>query len=145
MAHANLYMSWTGVTITPSGGSAIALLEVIDVQFTNSDGLEAWRSDGNKYATLIVDATGEVGATIIGGDCFKLATLPRGAACTIVAILNDAKNKTGSGASTFTLVNAVVQDTPTSGVTNKFAGGSASFMSYSADGSTIPLSIAQAT
>lgn len=145
MPHTNVYMNWTGVTITPVGGSAISLLEVLDVQVMDEDTIEQWQSDGNKFATVLVAASGSRGMTITGGDVFKLAGIPRNTLCTIVAILNDARNSAGSGAITHTLSNAMFASAPRSGTTNKFAGGSVTFIAASTDGSTDPLVITQAT
>jgi hypothetical protein len=144
MAHTNVYMNWTGITVTPASGSAIPLKEIIDVQVTDSEGLEPWQADGHKFPTLLIAATGSRGMTLIGGDIWKLAGIPRNTPCTVVAILNDAYNGVGSGAITHTLSNAVMADTSRSGPTNKFAGGSVTFMAYSPDGTTDPLVIAQA-
>ena len=138
-------MNWTGVTVTPPSGPAINLTEVIDVQVTDQEGLEPWQADGHKFPTVLIAATGARGMVLIGGDIYKLAAIPRNTPCVIVAILNDARNGTGSGSITHTLSNAVIADMPRSGPTNKFAGGSATFMSYSPDGTTDPLQIAQAT
>lgn len=147
MPHTNVYMNWTPVTITPLGGSAITLKEVTDLQDMTSDTLEPWQSDGNKFATVLVAASGSRGCTIVGGDCYKLQTIPRNTPCTIVAVLSDALNPgpSGSGSLTHTWLNAVISDTPISGPSNKYAGGSATFVCFSADGTTDPHSVAQTT
>jgi cyanophycinase-like exopeptidase len=142
----NVYMNWTGVTVSFGvGPTVIALTEITDVQVLDEDGLEMWQSDGNKFATVVVAATGARGMTLTGGDLFKLATMPRNTPCTIVAVLRDAINGTGSGAITHTLVNAVMAGAPRGGATNKFAMGSVTFMAFSPDGSTDPLTLTQAS
>ncbi len=141
----NVYMSWTGVTVTPSGGSTMAISEVTDVQVHDKDHIEPWQADGHKYATRMIAASGERGITITGGDVGKLASIPKNVPCTVVAILNDAVNGVGTGAVTVTLVNAIRGEVPSSGKTSKFAGGSVSFMAFSSDGTADPLSYAAAT
>lgn len=146
MAKSNVFMSWTGVTITPpSPAVAISLTEVTDVQVLDNDGLEMWQADGYKFATLCVAATGQRGVTIHSGDCYKLASLPKGTPCTVVAILKDAANGTGTGAMTITLSNAVLDNVTVNGASNKFATGQANFTAFSPDGTTDPLAIAQAS
>jgi len=140
----NVFMNWTGVTVTPSGGSAITLTEVTDIDLIDSDTLEMWQADGHKFPTLCIAADAKRGMTIHGGDVYKLAALPKNTPCTIVAVLNDAVNKAGVGSMTVTLSNAVVADTSAKGQTNKFAGGQVSFAAFSPDGTTDPLAIAQA-
>lgn len=143
----NVFMNWTGVTVTYGSGSptVITLTEVIDVQAIDQEGLEPWQADGHKFPTVLIAATGNRGVTIIGGDVYKLSSVPRNTPCTVVAVLNDARNGVGTGAMTHTWSNAVIADAPRSGPTNKFAGGSATFATYSSDGTTDPLVVTAAT
>jgi hypothetical protein len=144
MAHTNVFMNWKGVTITPSGGSLVNLTGVMDVQTSNVEGLEPWQADGHLFPTLMIRATAARSVTIMGGDVATMMAVPRGTACTVVAILDDAVNGAGSGALTHTWLNAVVADVPASGPSNKFAGGTITFVCYSSDGTTDPLTVAQA-
>lgn len=138
-------MNWTGVTVSYGAGpTVINLSEVVDIDLMDADIIEEWQADGHKFSTLVVAADAKRGMTIHGGDCYKLAILPKGVPCTIVAILNDAANKILAGAMTVTLINAVLSDVSIKGQTNKFAGGMVTFTAFSSDGTTDPLSIVQA-
>jgi hypothetical protein len=137
-------MNWKSVTTKTAAGSAIPLTQVMDVQEVNSEGLEPWQADGNLYPTLMIRATATRGVTITSGDVAGMKAVPRGVPLTVVAILYDAVNGVGSGALTETWTNAVVADIPASGASNKFAGGSITFICYSTDGSTDPNTSVQA-
>jgi len=139
MARSNVFMSWTGVTVTPAGGPAIAITEVVDVQVLDKDDLEPWQADGHKFPTQMIAAMGHRGITIVGGDVSKLASIPHGTPCTVVGILKDAVNGIGTGAITVTLANAVRTEVPFEGKTQKFAGSHVTFMAFSSDGTTDPL------
>jgi hypothetical protein len=146
MAGSNVYMNWKSVTVTfGTVPTVVSLTEVMDVQVLDQEGLEPWQADGHKFPTLLIAATGSRGMTIVGGSVNKLAAIPRNTPCTVVAILNDAVNGAGAGAITHTLVNAVLADAGRSGPSNKFAGGTATFVAFSPDGITDPLTIAIAT
>lgn len=146
MARSNVFMNWTGVTITyGTTPTVITMTEVLDVQVLDEEGIEQWQADGHKFATKMITATGARGLTIIGGDVYKLATIPRGTPCTVVAILNDAVNGVGTGAVTHTLSNGVMTGASRSGPSNKFAGGSATFIAFSTDGTADPLAMAVAS
>lgn len=144
MAKSNVFMNWKSVTITPSGGSAVNLGQVMDVQTQSGEGLEPWQADGNLFPTLMIRATASRAVTIIGGDVGSMLSIPRGTPCTVVIVLFDAVNGVGTGALTHTWTHAVVADVPSSGPSNKFAGGSITFVCYAADGVTDPLTVVQA-
>jgi hypothetical protein len=140
----NVFMNWTGVTVVYGASpTTITLTEVTDIQVVDSDILEMWQADGHKFPTLCIAADANRGLTIHGGDCYKLAAMPRNTPCTINATLRDAANGAGTGALVLALSNAVLSESNFSGQTNKFAGGSATFMAFSSDGSTDPLAISQ--
>lgn len=146
MARSKTYMNVTSVTISYGGGpTTISLTEVTNVQSAIQDVLEPWVADGHKFPTLLIAAMGTRSVTIFSGDIGKLMTIPKGTACTVSFIFNDSVNTTSTGAVTFTLSNAVLNDISFSGPSNKFAGGSATFMLYSSNGSTDPLAYSEAS
>jgi hypothetical protein len=147
MSKSNVFMNWTGVTITPLSGTTINVTQVLDVQTATSEGLEPWQADGHLFPTLMIRATASRSLTIVGGDVAAFLSIPRGVPLTIVAVLNDAVNQAGgaaSGSLTHTWTGAYIADVPASGPSNKFAGGTATFMCKSVDGTTDPLAIVQA-
>jgi hypothetical protein len=147
MAKTNTFMSVVGgVVITPSTGSAVTVTQVLDVSKTRNVGLVPWRADGTPFPTQMAVGTMDRGVVITSGDLAAMVAVPLGVACSVVWTTRDAINGvvTGSGAITETLTHAYVVDTPSSGPTNQFAGGTISFMCGSADGTTDPYSFAQA-
>jgi len=147
MTATNVYMNWKAVTVTPQGGSVVAITEVLDVEIVDQETIEMWQADGTIYPTLAIRAAAMRGLKITGGSINLLQAIPRGTPCVVVAILEDAVNVAGgagSGSLTHTLSNAVLAEVPRSGPSNKFAGGSATFVSYSTDGATNPLITVQA-
>ncbi len=138
----NVFMNWKQIVIV-AGSLTINMAEVTSLAVLDEDQLEMWQADGNKFATVVVAASGTRGVTISGGDIFRLSTIPSGVACTITAKLYDSINGAGPGCLNLTLVNAVRGATPAGGESNKFATGSVTFMAYSPDGNTDPLTITQ--
>jgi hypothetical protein len=137
-------MSFSGVTLSYGvGPTVITLLEVVEIDVIDAEGIEPWQSDGNPFPTLMVASTASRGVTFKGGDLAKLRGVPRNTPCTIGWTINDAVNGTGSGALVHTLVNAVRADSSKGVVTNKFGMGSATFAAFSADGTTDPLTVVQ--
>jgi hypothetical protein len=144
MAKSNVFMNYKAVTWQQSGGSATPLTQVTDVTEMRSEEVLFWQADGNIFPTLAARASASRGVTISSGDVAGMQAIPVGVPLTIVAVLNDAVNKAGPGALTETWVNAVVMDNPSSGPSNKFAGGTITLMCYSADGAADPHTTAQA-
>lgn len=139
-ALSNVYMNWKSVTVSYGvGPTVINVTEVLDVEIIDQEQLEMWQADGHIFPTLCIRAAAARGLKIIGGSVNKLAVIPRGTPCTVVAVLYDAVNGAGSGAMTHTLTGAVVAEVPRSGQSNKYAGVSISFVSASADGTGDPL------
>lgn len=145
MPKTGLNMGWSSVTITPDGGSAITITEITDVNFTRSASPKKFYGDANLFSKLIVSRELSRGCRISGGEIKLLADVPQGTPCTIVAVLDDAKNGAGAGAITSTLVNAVCLNNPYSGRANEFGTGSLDFDAFSTNGTTDPLTIVQST
>jgi hypothetical protein len=146
MAKTNVFMNYKSVTWIATGGSGAAnpITEVTDIQEINAEGIEPWRADGSPFPTVMARGTADRGLTIFSGDVATMQGIPKATPLTIVAVLYDAVNGSGSGALTKTWTNAVVADRPSSGPSNKYAGGSISFMCFSPDGTTDPLTNSQA-
>lgn len=143
MAATNLFMNWSSVTVA-YGATTVTLLEVLDVQLDAASQQEVFFGDARKFPRLIVNTAKTRGITIIGGDVYKLLTIPDDTVVTVTAVLNDAKNGSGSGALTLTLSNAVRAKVAGSGPNNKFAGGSVAYSAFADVNDTDPLAIAQA-
>lgn len=85
------------------------------------------------------------GITIRGGAVNLLGQIPENTPCTVVSILNDALNGTGSGAITVTAVNAILISNPFKGANSEFAMGDVTFQCFSVDGTTPPITQAVAS
>lgn len=125
----NLYINWSGVTVTPTApsGSAITLDGVTEIDIDAKSALQSFYGDARKFPRLNVPTQKSRSITIKGGNIGKLLTLPEDAECTIVAILNDAKNGAGIGSITFTATKAVMDGKPFKGANNQFAMGEVTF------------------
>lgn len=146
MSASNLYMNWSSVTIAYGiGPTTITLKKVTDVQFPRKGKEKSFFGDADLYPTLVVSKEKERTCTIKSGALNLLSTIPEDTPCTITAILNDAKNGSGSGAATFTLVNAILVTNTANDQTNNFGQGEAMFHAYSSDGATDPLTVAIAS
>lgn len=147
MARTKHYQNWKSVTISHGvGPTTITLTEITNVEILNNDQYETFKGDGNIFNTVMVLANGVRGIRITGGDIgTQCVTIPRNTPCTVVCVLHDAVNGSGSGALTFTLSNAMKQGASPGGPQNKILTDVVEFMAYSSDGTTDPLSISQAS
>lgn len=141
----NLYMGWSAVTVTPSGGSAITIDHVTDIKIDKSSVLEAFFGDTNKFAALVKPTKRNRTCEIESGNAKATLSIPDGTACTIVAKLNHAEAGEGTGCLTLTLVNAVPGLNNAAGQTQRFANGNAGFTAFANTGDTDPLTIAVAS
>ena len=138
-------MNWTGVTFTPVSGTAVTYTGVTSVSFDPGGSLAKFSADGDRYNTTVINDFNEPTATVQCADLAAIRAYPIGTVGTLVAIHNDARNGTGSGSMTYTLSNAVISAGPTSGAHKAFGQGSITFVAYSVDGVTNPLSVAVAS
>lgn len=139
-------MNYKSVTWqTATAGTPVALTEVTEIDETNGEEIIPWMADGNIFPTILIRASASRGLKITGADAATFLGIPRGTLLTIVAVLYDAVNKSGTGALTQTWTPCMVVDVPVSGQTNKVAAASISFICGSTDGVTDPLTNAQAS
>jgi hypothetical protein len=142
-------MNWASVTWTPNGGSATPIPEIVECEFHRDGAAQVWGADASMFPTLIVNRAQRRTCVIRTGAINKaLSVVAINTPGTIVAVLNDALNSaggTGSGALTFTLVNAVLVTNPSSDTHNQYGMGTLTFEAYdSTGGSTDPLTVVQA-
>jgi hypothetical protein len=140
MPATNLFMNWEPVNVTPDGGTLVLLKEILDIDFDVDSKQEVFHGDARSFARVIVNAEKTRSLTISGGNVAQLLAIPDDTPCTITATLQDAKNGTGTGAITITLVNAVRESFKGKGPNNKFAGGSVTFNAFGNAGDVDPLS-----
>lgn len=140
----SLYLNWSSVTVTPGTGMAISLANILEVD----PGIDATQlpfyGDARAFAVALAQVMERRTMTITGGDVWKLLSIPKGTPCTIVAVLNDLTNGASTGAITFTLANAFRKSIDHDAKNNQYATASVMFEAISTDGTTDPLSVAQA-
>jgi hypothetical protein len=138
----SLYMNWTGVTVTPLGGSAMPLKEITDIDVDRSSEMKRWYADAAKFPLALSARNKTRKITIRGGAINLLSAIPEDTPCTVVGILNDLNNGITTGALTITCINAIVASNPFKGKNNDFGTGDLTFEAFSTDGTTDPLTIA---
>jgi hypothetical protein len=136
-------MNWSGVSFTPDGAPIVNFTGITNVSYDAGGSLAKFSGDGDRYNTTIVNDFNEPTFQVEGADLGAIRSVPVGTLGTFVATHNDAKNGAGAGAITYTL-RAVVGDEKIGGAHRQFGKGSISFVGFSGDGQTNPLSTAVA-
>ena len=145
MPATKLYMNWTGVTVTPNGGSAINLTGVTDVSFNRSGTNKPFFGDNRQHARAIRTTNQARSVSISCGDLSALDSVAIGTVCTVVGTLNDLHNGTGSGARTYTAINAVLSSKPDGSSNDEYAGTTYSFDCFGSALDADPISVVNAT
>lgn len=138
MAATKLQMGWSGVVVTPTGGTAIPITNVTKVHTKKGSQKKEFHGDTNPFAKLITTKNKTREVTITSGDMAAMLAIPEDTVCSLVYVFNDAKNGAGAGAITRTLNLAVLTEAPDEGAVNEFGMGTVTFSAYSLDG-TDPL------
>jgi len=138
----NLFLNWTQVAFTPTGGSALSINLVESIDFDPGGQLLPHSSDAARYPVAMVNHMNNPKATVHTANVAKINTLSPGSRGTFQAVLNDALNGdvVGSGAIKYVLNNAVVQNNPSHAQHQQYGKGSVTYLAYSSDGVTSPLS-----
>lgn len=127
-------------------GSATTMTGNFSVTVNKEPQNITFQPDAAVYPTLIVNASNARQITIESFDAKKtMADWPDGPA-TIIAKIADAKNASGSAGSgqiTYTLVNAIKQPSMANHAVATPGTSSISYVGYSADGTTDPLTITE--
>lgn len=137
----------SSLTWTPPVGSPVTFTGVIGVKPIINDQLVEFTGDAATFATLLARVKGSRGIQLSGNDVSKfLRSFPSGPG-TVAVTIADAVNTAGgagSGALTYTLVNAMRQEASANHQNQSADSASVTYMGYSSDGSTDPLTIAEA-
>lgn len=133
------------VTYTPSGGSPTTVTGNFSVDVMINDQLVEFTGDAAVFATLLASVKGTRGLKIGGYDVGKYISVFGKGPGTLVVTVNDALNGTGAGALTYTLSNAMRSDLGANHRNQSADGASVTYTSYSSNGSTDPLSVAEAS
>lgn len=139
MAATKLQLNPTSVVFAASGGGNTTLTKITSVDIDPGGSLITFSGDNDRYPTTVVNAMNNPRASLRGGDIATYQGLAIGTAGTLSVTHADAKAAT-SGAIVYTLANAVVENNPSSAPHGTFGAGSLSFVLFSSDGSTSPIS-----
>lgn len=133
------------VSFTPSGGSTTTFTGNFSVDVMLNDQLVEFTGDAARFATLLASVKGTRGLKLSGYDVGKYISLMGPGPGTLVVIVNDALNGTGAGALTYTLANAMRGDFSASHRNQSADSASVTYTAFSSNGSTDPLTVAEAT
>ena len=139
-----LFMSFGPCTVTPSGGPAITLPQVVDLGLGKDGEKVSWVADGGAFVSLITVRGRSRKLMIDTGQVALALSVPENTPCTVSVVLLDARNGTGTGALTLTLANAVLVGDDMQAQVNKFGQTKLAFEAYSSDGVADPLTVAAA-
>lgn len=134
MAATKLQAGWTGVQ---HGSTSIT--KVTAVTFSQGGALQAFAGDNDRYDTVVVNLMNKPTASVTSGDIGTLMGIAPGTTGTLAATHKDAK-LASSGDIVYALANAVAQNATANGPFGNFGSATLTFMSYSSDGTTNPLS-----
>ena len=133
------------VTFTPSGGSTLTVTGNVSVDVMIDDQLVEFTGDAATFATLLANVKGTRGLRLSGYDIGDIIAKFGKGPGTLVVRVNDAVNGTGAGALTYTLSNAMRAGIGINHRNQSADAGSVTYTSYSSNGSTDPLVVAEAT
>jgi hypothetical protein len=138
MSISKAQINWTGVSFTPTGGSATGITRVTAGMFGQGGHLIKFKGDTDLYPTIIAAPTIEPHASFTTADVGTMMGFAPGTGGSLAATLNDAKAVTG-GAVVFALANAVFENASATGHHAQFATVTGTWQAYSSDGVTNPL------
>ncbi len=104
--------------------------------------LISFSGDGDIFPTVVVNNMNDPHASFTTGDIGTLFGFVPGTTSTLLATLGDAKLATG-GAINFSMINAVFETSEVSDSHAQYGVGNASWLAYSNDGLTNPLTFSR--
>ncbi len=134
MSATALQQNWSNVEFASTN-----FVHVNSVTFSQGGQLLPYMGDANKHPTVIALQSVQNRCSITTSDVATPMGIQPGTSGTIQATQPDALGSTG-GAINWTLINAVHENTDDTGNWGQFATATATFLAYSSDGTTPPLS-----
>ena len=134
MAATKLQANWTAVT-----HGATQITRVDSVSFDQGGSLVPYSGDADIYPVVIANLLNNPSASVTSSDPAALMGISIGTTGSFSATHKDAK-AAASGAISYVLANAVVQNVQTSGAHAAYGNATMTMLAYSADGTTNPLS-----
>jgi hypothetical protein len=141
MAATKRQFNISGVTFTPSGGSATTFTGVTSIPTDFGGTLAKFDGDGDRYVTTCINEFNDPSISIQCADMGAAMANLSGARGTLVYTYKDAKVATG-GALTFTVTTAIVANVSVSQSHRQFGQATVTFGVESSDGATNPVSFA---
>lgn len=136
---ANRFVNFSGVTFTPSGGSAVVITEVQNIGYDPKAKLIQASGDADLYDTAVALVSIAPEITIESQNLIALQSLVPGTHGTLTYILHDFYNGTGTGAITRTITGCVVGSPTQDSKHRQAATGRLVLQAFSADGITSPV------
>lgn len=119
------------------------ITRVSSVSFDTGGSIQAYMGDDDRYPTLVANLSNQPKCSVTSADAAVLMGIATGTIADFTATHKDAIGATG-GSIIYTFVNACAENTQTSGSHGQFGSATISFVGYSADGTTNPLSFTRA-
>ena len=134
-------MNWTGVTFTPTLGTAVTMTGVTGVELDNGGNLLTFSGDGDRFPTTIVNDMNQPSFTLTCADTSAANQFTPGLRSVFTATFNDAKNQAATGALTFSATNSVVGGHTISGQHRQIGSNQVQIQCESTDGVTSPITV----
>lgn len=138
MAASRVQANWTDV----SHGST-DITRVSAVSFDTGGSIQTYSGDNNRFPVLVANLMNNPKASVTTADAAVVMGIATGTIADLSATHKDAIGATG-GDILYVLTNACAENTQTSGNHAAFGSASISFVGFSADGDTNPLSFTRA-
>jgi hypothetical protein len=141
MAATKRQFNISGVTFTPSGGSATTFTGVTSITTDFGGSLAKFDGDGDRYVTTCINEFNDPSVSINCADMAAAMASMSGVRGTLAYTYKDAKVATG-GALTFTVTPAIVASVNANQSHRQFGQSTVTFGVESSDGVTSPISFA---
>lgn len=134
MAASKVQANWTGVS-----HGAVSITRVGSVTFDRGGSIQTFSGDDDVFPTLVANLSNNPKASVTSADAATIMSISPGTIADFKATHEDAIGAVG-GAINYTMTNACVENVQTSGSHGGFGTATASFVGYSSDGATNPIS-----
>lgn len=139
MAASKLQLNWSNVSFTPAAGTLTLITHVSEVQVDPGGTLLTYAGDNDRFPTTIVCAMSNPRVSITTADIGTIQGFNPGTIGTVAATHLDGKGA-ALGNIVYAVINAVVENCTNSGPFGSWGSGVLSFLAFSSDGATSPIS-----
>jgi hypothetical protein len=140
LAPTNLYINWSAVSFTPTGGALTAIGKVTDCKIAKGGTPEHFKGDIAVYAQCLAVPDRHRTVTVSTGDIAAALLFAQGTVGSFTATLGDAINGSagGGGGKIYTMTTCVIVSNNADSAHAKFGNAQIVFEGYSSDGATDP-------